>query len=870
MTDLQLVKRSKNNGDVRWNESHSSSYIRESTIKCNNNNEEPKYLHKKFKKMATKEITSTFKTKFKTDTRISVEPVELSIKGILPNLDNLSSHLEGSTHVSKSYYTCSNCKLSPAKLSILQKHIETNPNERPSTRVPCRFSLETKPNVCKYCQSKTHVLKVENADTMKVIKFFFISIIYFFKIKIFNKLNIFFKLSKNLDVNLSNSLVETNDTETASLSISPTSTHSQSVLSQVHSSDSTSILGLQIDSNFAFNTEHSCKCTSRASSSNKSDNNSISSKIYKPKFHTFLQQGKAIQWAESQNSSKKFKEHIRNMIKNKNVVQVSNADPPNHLTRQQSLQPKLQSSISRSLTIPPRKRCFSENIDKSVSYFSQDVTCSSSKNEETYQRFEWKPQSDVTINLRAKNQNRHTTEFNSKSLMDIDENLYKIIQPVVSPGPVLGNTQLVDSEFSQFKFKRTRYESSSNTESLNKVSKLSRAKTLQMFGGEVQVLDQVTGNNMKLLDMCSNSSTINVTDTQLQSCSETSVLVRSGLHSGGIIMHKAEMEIKEPRLRPDAPVDVGLSYLVPNIAPPTLAPTVSCISCFKPRKILHNGQLIPYVPGIPGPHNLPISIEPLDLAFTATESFEFHKFKYNKEIPCTSLNSSSDVDSYKSINNAICLSEKVVDTVGNKFLRPSSLSLKPGTFTPKQHHGITPSVNTLPLISPETPRSKKSYGQFYLNGHAYTYLGLKCSTRLFYCTLNRPQPMYAMQQNSLSMYSNWKICLDESTEYELAGYDSRQKSSTFTLASSQQNDILTHSSHILSNINNPSDYPAENAQTKNKCTKIFDGGFESNEDYTYVRGRGMIYILITFEVSSKNSSALSPFKNFPSVLSKIF
>lgn len=97
-----------------------------------------------------------------------------------------------------------------------------------------------------------------------------------------------------------------------------------------------------------------------------------------------------------------------------------------------------------------------------------------------------------------------------------------------------------------------------------------------------------------------------------------------------------------------------------------------------------------------------------------------------------------------------------------KFLRPTTLPLKPGTFVPKKHHGtgLTPTGTVLSLISPETPRPRKSYGQLYLNGHAYTYLGLKCSTRAFFCTLNRPQPMYVPQSPEhakLSMYSNWKV-----------------------------------------------------------------------------------------------------------------
>lgn len=108
-----------------------------------------------------------------------------------------------------------------------------------------------------------------------------------------------------------------------------------------------------------------------------------------------------------------------------------------------------------------------------------------------------------------------------------------------------------------------------------------------------------------------------------------------------------------------------------------------------------------------------------------------------------------------------------------KFVRPTSLPLKPGTFTPKRHHGITPTANTLPLISPETPRPSKHCVQLYLNGHAYTYLGLKCSTKTFYCTVNRPQPAHFTNEPKSSSYSNWQICKNGSQE-SLSLYDSRQ------------------------------------------------------------------------------------------------
>ncbi|XP_041974927.1 uncharacterized protein LOC121730122 isoform X2 [Aricia agestis] len=188
-----------------------------------------------------------------------------------------------------------------------------------------------------------------------------------------------------------------------------------------------------------------------------------------------------------------------------------------------------------------------------------------------------------------------------------------------------------------------------------------------------------------------------------------------------------------------------------------------------------------------------------------------------------------------------------------KFLRPSTLPLKPGTFTPKRHHGITPNANTMPLVSPETPRPAKAYGQLYLNGNAYTYLGLKCSTKVFYCTINRPQPTYVPNQHFLSMYSNWQLLSDLtpdplglSASSAMSLYDSRHRPQNVAMSVIKQDLILTHSSQwkatkdlkqTVHTLDAKSDDP-KNMSDNNLPKKELAGGFESNEEYTYVRGRG--------------------------------
>nr|CAD7402109.1 unnamed protein product [Timema cristinae] len=215
-------------------------------------------------------------------------------------------------------------------------------------------------------------------------------------------------------------------------------------------------------------------------------------------------------------------------------------------------------------------------------------------------------------------------------------------------------------------------------------------------------------------------------------------------------------------------------------------------------------------------------------------------------------------------------------TVITKFRRPTSLPLKPGTFVPKKtnSNGLMSMGMVLSLVSPETPRPKKSYGQLYLNGHAYTYLGLKCSTRAFYCTLNRPQPMYVLQSPehaTLSMYSNWKTCLEADPNpfglepgHAMCLYDSRHRPAQYSVAKPHEKQpmILTHSSYWLDKHKLHRNKEAEMAfaeahggvadqgtktngqevdssgEDPPKRVQIFAGGFESNEDYIYVRGRG--------------------------------
>ncbi|XP_063702157.1 uncharacterized protein LOC134832164 isoform X2 [Culicoides brevitarsis] len=201
----------------------------------------------------------------------------------------------------------------------------------------------------------------------------------------------------------------------------------------------------------------------------------------------------------------------------------------------------------------------------------------------------------------------------------------------------------------------------------------------------------------------------------------------------------------------------------------------------------------------------------------------------------------------------------------NKFLRPSSLPLKPGTFTPKQHHGITPTANTLPLISPETPRPSKTCVQQYHNGHAYTYLGLKCSTKPFYCTVNKPQPAYCVTQAKLSMYSNWQV-YPESKPHPLnlkpldvmLCYRSSfkfERNRKFTIAKTQKMayTLVKSTETRVSAVEAPTRFPKFAPLEEQVATN--NGNATQEEEYVRGRGRGK-YVCETCGIKCKKPSML--------------
>lgn len=171
-----------------------------------------------------------------------------------------------------------------------------------------------------------------------------------------------------------------------------------------------------------------------------------------------------------------------------------------------------------------------------------------------------------------------------------------------------------------------------------------------------------------------------------------------------------------------------------------------------------------------------------------------------------------------------------------KFARPNSLALKPTTASLKQHHGLTPTMFNQILISPDTPRVAKKYAEHFLHGNYFSYLGLKSSTRPVYCTLNKTQPFYVPHFKKLSMYSEWRQQDTKADKLYVSNYDSRQKSQRYTTAGKTSANLIIHSSYrfIVSEVSS-SKTETDDEQNKNKNIL---GGYECNDDYTYIRGRG--------------------------------
>ncbi|KAJ8273425.1 hypothetical protein GJAV_G00101470 [Gymnothorax javanicus] len=156
--------------------------------------------------------------------------------------------------------------------------------------------------------------------------------------------------------------------------------------------------------------------------------------------------------------------------------------------------------------------------------------------------------------------------------------------------------------------------------------------------------------------------------------------------------------------------------------------------------------------------------------------------------------------------------------------------------------------------------------------HRLSFPSLKTTTTLTWCYLMKRKPLHIPQTDQkISAYSTWSISkhnpnpLGLPTKVVMSLFNSKQiaKKTHYTQAitTSLKSDILAYSSKLKDRLpkiltpqscrsadkckqkpesqqSNESDRDSSSSKSEPRRVKIFDGGYKSNEEYVYVRGRG--------------------------------
>ncbi|TTO63368.1 Zinc finger protein 40 [Bagarius yarrelli] len=154
------------------------------------------------------------------------------------------------------------------------------------------------------------------------------------------------------------------------------------------------------------------------------------------------------------------------------------------------------------------------------------------------------------------------------------------------------------------------------------------------------------------------------------------------------------------------------------------------------------------------------------------------------------------------------------------------------------------------------------------DSHRLSFPSLKTATTFTWCFLLKRKPLHVEQTDQrISAYSTWTVKpknpnpLGLPTKVVMSLFDSKQISKkilyTQAITTSLKSDILTYSGKlkdvlpkVLAKQNTLNDncgkakpesqsgYEADSSKAEPRRVKIFDGGYKSNEEYVYVRGRG--------------------------------
>ncbi|XP_057377952.1 transcription factor HIVEP2-like [Daphnia carinata] len=827
------------------------------------------YLHKKFKKVA-----ATFST--------TPEPTGPTEQKVDESVDSKKED-DGSSKSSKSggRYVCPYCQHACAKPSVLEKHIRAHTNERPYPCVPCGFAFKTKSNLYKHCKSRTHVLKLE----------------------------------------------ETGGTAqgTASAIIDPVE----------GGSDDTSDDNVMLDDSDDGEPLVPAEVVPASTTTPEKFKTP-----YKPKFHNLKNPEDNVETSQTADvvegpnrpSAGFLHERITQII-SKNQAIVETLDPiwPRRYVRQSSRDNKetaknvsspvkklgptgrerscslslvphqAESVVTAPLVIPAttrvlqetcdesqRKRCYSEGpaaTDNQIRHSVRNLLQQPAKPRTSDVFNPQNPEGSIIKDILLKSRGllpvvdgkevdpptKMSSSFTVSALLNPSTTRAK---PVEIPHT---STELVDDPAggTEQPSKRLKVSSPDIRPTQSSYPREDRIRTsLPLFGGEVEIHDGPQRTVMRIDPSGYTESNRSNGQTETQAV----IVTKASLNSGGGIVRIQPQECR-------------------------ILPVIKTAGLEAGRSVIQSS--VPYIPGIPGPYSssgwLPASTV---TSITSAQSSSSVVCSSSTSRPIPSITVHPPPPASHQPSGIAPHAEERTDSgfgdedppTSSKFLRPNSLSLQPGTFNLKKtnmagldHSGqpnmLCVSGAGMTLISPETPRPRKLFRQLYLNGHAYTYLGLKCSTRVYFCCLSRAQPMYVPHHPKLSMYSQWKTRapasappgLEASSPVQtMALYDSRQRPSTSSIA--QANDhcrmILTHSSYwtnrdrpttthfklevaeesdvsvivrpeVTRTENEPTRPPEatspsvrQQQQQQPKRVRIFAGGYKSTEEYTYVRGRG--------------------------------
>ncbi|EFA07497.2 uncharacterized protein LOC660305 [Tribolium castaneum] len=739
-------------------------------------------------------------------------------------------------------YVCPYCNLVCSKPSVLQKHIRAHTNERPFPCNSCGFSFKTRSNLYKHCRSRTHANRVMG-----------------------NKAQEMGEADEGpKSPQCSDGTIEDRAQDLKTKPYKP-----------------------------RFHTKHIFKENEENKDEPKHNSNILSDHI-----NEIINKNNSIVNSHDPYLLKKRPEvedhHQRHIT---DLIYLNNNDEPLNLTKNRKrcmsevVEPGTQKSLIKELLL---KNLNSDMQCPHCKMIFQTVTELELHKLRSCKGFV-KPGAKYS---RSSSVNVASILTQNKNAFDNIPHLQNAVFPLKSPGPFLGKTRLVESDKNKsFSFDDglpTAFPPSTPTERyllspLTLPSEREKKTPVKLFGGEVKITH--TSGETKSFKIDNKDDKFDSGFVEYSGKVSENRVVKSGLQSGGTVLTNKANYPKEDSLRtnPDvirvydntpASPNIGVNLtkpqityrgstdpiieyavppyskytnivdfsqkavklLTPNLKQPNLAvpgvPTPNHFTfpsfteekiidlekpepqqkVFQPKiitpqpvcnpvKLLVNGKVVRHVPGIPGP------VVPEDQ-------------------PPPRLKPEPKPLEVKIDHPADKSPVKITET--KKFARPNSLALKPTTASLKQHHGLTPTLFNQILISPDTPRVAKKYVHQFLHGNYFSYLGLKCSTRTVYCTLNKTQPFYVQHFKKLSMYSEWRQQDTKTEKLYVSAYDSRQRHQRYTTAGKTTADLV-HSSYKF--VVSESSSGGDKSEEAHKSATIL-GGYECNEDYTYIRGRG--------------------------------